>query len=123
MTLTWDTTAVMRLLERATPAVESRLKKEALITANRIAMEAKRRVPVLSGLTQQGIEVEELTEGVGYAVVARRHPMPALPGWIQHGTLHQDGVDFFDASGRLEEGPHRRRMIEALTDELDGPGS
>lgn len=117
-----DATAVLAMFGRATEAVGPRLKREALYTANRIALDARRRVAVLTGKTQEGIVVEETHAGDGYAVVALRQPMPNVPLWLEKGTVHMDAQPFFDVAAQVEQGPHLRRVAEALTDELEGLG-
>lgn len=117
-----DMAAVMRALEIAPVAVERALLPVAELTSQRIATEARRRVSVATGATHRGIAVERLEKGVGYAVVARRSPMPNLPLWLEHGTVHMTERPFFDAAADLERGPHLRRAREAAEDALEGLG-
>lgn len=131
LTMDIDAAAVVRLLGRVTPAVQAAVNRAAKETAERIQREADRRAaaffPGASGLTREGITTREAEGGNGWVVVAERDPLRNLPLWLDKGTKHmvargpaQEG--FFDAAGKLEEGPHRRRLVRELSDAVEGLG-
>src|SRR5689334_1405380 len=120
--LEWDTSGIERLLGAAPEAVERVVLRESEPTAHRIATEAQRRVRVATGETREGIGVEPLDKGVGFAVVSRNRRMPNLPLWLDEGTAHRDDFPFFDVSVRLEEGPYLRRIEDGIADEWRGLG-
>lgn len=118
-----DSAAVVRMLEQLPATVEARLLSIAEQTAQRIATEARRRVPILTGVTREGIDVERMEQGgAGYVVVAYRQQFPNLPLWLEKGTKHMTARPFFDVAAELERGPYARQVREALEDELRGLG-
>ena len=48
--------------------------------------------------------------------------MPGLPGWLEHGTKFMTPRPYFFESARLEEGPHRQRVAQAIQNALDEGG-
>jgi len=122
MAIEFDTRGFLDLLARVPKSIEARFNKEGRITADRVAAEARRRVAIATGLTHAGIDVEPLEKGSGWAVVSARNPFPNVPIWLESGTVHMEAQPYFDVSVRLEEGPHFRRLAEALQEELDGLG-
>lgn len=146
MSLSIDTADVLRLLNRVQPTIEPKLKAVAKVTADRICTEARRRVPVRTGRLRDSIEVREDQSRHGYVVgtflvpkvgislhtrkkTGRQHTQRVtqdnLPLWIEKGTAphsHADARPFLDPAGKLEEGPHLRRLTDVLEDELRGLG-
>ena len=129
LTIDVDASGLIAALLEVGERAEVPLKRAAYASANSIAREAKLRVARATGKTQAGIVVEEADHGNGYVVLATRSPFPTLPLLIEKGTQrgrpgsHTSAArPFFDASARLEEAPHRRRVIEALNDAIREAG-
>ena len=123
LTIDADTRAVLAALDRVGEAARPHLRAASRATAERVRDEARGRVARRSGKTASAIEVEELnvvSDLDGYAVVAGRPKggWQNLPLGLERGTKHMEARPFFDSSGRLEEGPHRVRIIGAINDTL-----
>lgn len=113
----------------AIPAlVEKHAKAAARVTAEAIAQGARGRIrrraggPTRSRHTAEGIVVEELTKGSGWGVFVDSPDMPGLPGWIEHGTKYMTARPFMANSAKLEEGPHERRLNDAIQDAIEEGG-
>ncbi len=105
--------------------IDRELKAASGVTADAIVREAQGRLqrqlgPDATGLTVAGIVKEETTNG--YFVRSTRNPFPMLPRWLEKGTDHMRARPFFDASVRLEEGGHFRRIEEAVTNAIESRG-
>lgn len=109
-----DTRAVVAALDRLGDLAGPYVKEAAGVTAERIATEARARVARRTGVTLAGIGVREDASGLGYLVVADRQQFPLLPAWLEYGTKHMNARAFFGPSARLEEGPHMRRIEDAI---------
>ena len=66
--------------------------------------------------------MQESHDGTGYVVFVASPEMPNLPQWIEFGTVKMTGDPYLFPAGRAEEGPHRRRALEAIQDGLDDAG-
>ena len=120
LTIDVDATALLRMLDQlGRSAAAQHLKAAAKVTAERIATEAAARVARRTGKTAAGIKVEETRTGNGYVVFVRRPEMPGLPAWLEFGTKYMTARPFLFASARLEEGPHERRVAQALQEAID----
>jgi hypothetical protein len=117
-----DHDEVVRAMEQLAPAVQSRTHEASRITATNIQREAEARVRRRTGETARGIRVEEDEDGIGYVVLSAHPRMPNLPIWLERGTVHMTARPYFDVSARLEEGPHRRRIGQALLDAIEEAG-
>lgn len=137
ITFTLDTGPLMAAIHQYPEVCLRHCLAAAKVSADHIASEAEARLsrqvgPQTTGATVAGIRVEVDRHGDGYAVTSSRDPMPDLPKWLERGTKENTkpyphhhhatyAKPFFDISGRLEEGAHRERIIEALqaaTDEV-----
>lgn len=119
LTVDVDASRVLAAFDRLGAVAERHVRAAAKETAERIQTEALARVARRSGRTAEGIAVELAQVGVGYVVAARRQQMPDLPAWLEFGTKFMTARAFFFAPARLEEGPHLRRLAEALQAALD----
>ena len=118
-----DARPTLAALDRlAEDLAAARTKAASKVTADAIATEAKRRVRRRTGLTAEGIVVEEDRARVGYVVLATRQQFPNLPHWLEHGTKFMTASPFFFPSARLEEAAHERRIREALQLAIDDVG-
>lgn len=127
LAITVDSSELIRALERLPDQVLVRTKRASEVTANRIALEAKRRFSSqvskeATGKTLAGILVDDDSAGTGYVVSSERNPMPNAPLFFDRGTVHQPARPFFDVSAQLEQGPHERRIREAIQDAIDEAG-
>ena len=82
-------------------------------TAARIAEEARRRVRRRTGQTARGITVSKARLG-GYLVYVDNPEQPNLDLWLEFGTRYMTASPFLLPGAALEEGPHLRRVAEAL---------
>lgn len=128
-----NTADILAAIARLGPAAEAAVDAAALETATAIVREAKGRLQrqlsgSSSGLTLEGIQIERADRG-GFIVGSSRNPFPNLPLWIEKGTkkgkprshAHAPRPYFYD-SAELEEGPHLRRVSEAVQQAIDQEG-
>lgn len=122
-TFEFDATSVLDALEALSDVVlERHTKPAARVTADNVAREASARVRRRTGETARGIEVREDYERAGYIVESKRQQFPLLPYWLEFGTQHMLPSPYFFASASLEEGPHERRMRQAIVDAIEESG-
>jgi HK97 gp10 family phage protein len=136
-----DSASVIAALDRLGPSADIVCKAVARETAERIRTAARSRVRVDTGQTQSHIVVEETHNGEGYIVwvepdvrislhtnkkTGRQHTQKvtynAVGSWNEFGTEKMTAQPFLFNSAHLEEGPHRRRLIESLQDSIDDLG-
>jgi HK97 gp10 family phage protein len=116
-----DTADLLAALTAMPEVVAVFAKRAALVTGNRIAHEMKARIVRRTGATGDAITVEELHDGSGYIVFVgdgRQH----IASFLEFGTKHMTKRDFFFAAARLEEGPHARRIEDAVQAAIDSRG-
>lgn len=119
LTIDADPKQVLKALSRLEVSLEKELKAVAKVTAEAIASEARGRVKRRTGETARGITVQEARSGSGYVVLVEQPENPTLDVWLEFGTKHMMAAPFLFASARLEEGPHMRRVIEAINDAIE----
>lgn len=117
-----DTAALFAAMDALGAKAETLVKGAARETAERITQEARGRVRRATGATAAGITIEETHDKTGYVVFVQRPDNPGLPGWIEHGTKFLPSRGFLFVSARLEEGPHWRRVSDAVHDALRATG-
>ena len=122
LTIDVDTRALLTALDTLGAVVERHVKAAAKVTAENIAREARARVARRTGKTASGIGIDVARHDTGWVVFAENENMPGLPGWLEFGTRRMIARPFFFASARLEEGPHDRRMREAIQAAIDEGG-
>lgn len=124
LTVTVDTRALLDALARLGPAAERHVHAAARVTGERIQVEARGRVRRATGQTAEAITLEEAGSPLnGWRVFVAPTSHPAnLPIWIEFSTKYMEARPFLFSSARLEEGPHRERIAEALQDAIDGVG-
>lgn len=122
LTIDVDTRALMDAIDRFPALVEKHVLIAAERTAQNVAREARNRVARATGETARGIGVEVAKRGPGYVVFADRPDEPGLPGWLEFGTKKMAAQPFLFVSARLEEGPHDRRMRDAIRDAISEGG-
>lgn len=103
-------------------------------SADSIVREAKSRLAnklsgTSTGETEAGIQDRPAYDGNGWVVISDNSRMPNLPLWLELGTKrHKAGghsmpaLSYFYSSVQLEEGPHLRRIEQAVTDAIDAKG-
>jgi hypothetical protein len=74
------------------------------------------------GRTARGIVVERGRTFSGYVVRALRPDMPNLPLWLEKGTKKMQARPFLAPAEALEEGPHERRILEAINQAIAEAG-
>jgi len=120
-------TAIDKFVELAGP----RVKAAARISAERIQLEARRRVRRRTGATALGITVVEAPNSTGFLVVAEAPPepqtrrgAPAVPVWLEFGatSLRFGAKPFLRVAGELEAPLHEARLREALEGAADESG-
>lgn len=122
ITISVDAQEVLDLLDQLGPAAEEHVHEVSKITAGRIQSEARGRVRRATGRLQYAITVEEAEAPMrGYRVFVG--PMVGRPRefalWHEFGTEHMDAQPFMSSAAELEEGPHLRRIADALQDAID----
>lgn len=143
-TIDVDATAVLAALASLGEAAQPYVNEASHQTADAIVSEAKRRLqrklgPTLTptasrpdlghGLTLAGILDKPAYDGNGYVVISGREPFGNLPLWLEKGTRHgkagshaSPALAYFYSSCQLEEGPHRRRIQEAVAQAIADRG-
>lgn len=128
-----DADALMAALVRLGPAAEAAVDVAALATSTAIVREAKARLArqlsgSSSGQTLEGIQITRADRG-GFVVGVSRPSMPNVPLWIEKGTKKgkprshaQTARPYFYDSAELEEGPHLRRVADAIAQVLADQG-
>jgi hypothetical protein len=112
-------TAVTAMIDRVVALAEVRIKEAAMVTAEAIATEARNRVARRTGLTAQGINIQETHRRDGYVILVDREDKPILPSWLEFGTKYMAAKPFLFVAARLQEDAHDRRMREALQSAID----
>ncbi len=122
--------ALTQLGDRAQPFIN----EASRASADSIVREAKARLqrqlgPKATGAAVAGIEARPAYNGNGYVVLAATDPKPNLELWLEKGTKKGDprshtspALQFFYASCQLEEGPHLRRIEQAVTAAIAASG-
>jgi hypothetical protein len=125
-----DATDVLDLFDRLGPAAEPVCHAVSRVTAERVQQEARARARRRTGRLIEAIDVEEMGPPMhGYRVFvdemtdARGRRPPEFPFWHEEGTKHMSAQPFMNNSAALEEGPHLRRISDALQDLIDEENS
>jgi hypothetical protein len=119
-----DSQAVIAMLGRVGPSSDYVCREVARDTAKRIVAEAKARVRRATGATESGIHWELTRDGKGYVVLAYRAGAQTarVDYLLQYGSVRMYAKPWFFSSAYLEEGPHMRRLEEALRKFLEDVG-
>ncbi len=123
--------ALNALGDTAQPFVTAACRETADAVANEAAARLSRQLAGTStpsksrpdrggGLTLAGIQVK--TSGQSFLVVSDREPFPNLPLWLEKGTKHMAARPYFYNAAILEEGPHYRRIEDAIVEAIDAAG-
>ena len=82
-----------------------------------------------TGETLAGIQDRPAYDGNGWVVISDNARMPNLPLWLELGTKRhkagghsQPALAYFYSAVQLEEGPHLRRIEQAVTDAIEAKG-
>ncbi len=82
-----------------------------------------------TGETLAGIQDRQAYDGNGWVVISDNDRMPNLPLWLEKGTKRhkagghsQPALAYFYSAVQLEEGPHLRRIENALTNAIEAKG-
>lgn len=124
--ITVDAKDVLAMLKRLGPAADAYVHEVSEITAVRIRTEARARARHATGRLQNAIKIREMGPPLlGFqvyvdAMADERGRRPDIfPWWHEKGTQHMDAQPFMSSAVELEEGPHLRRIAEALQDAID----
>ena len=117
-----DKEGVIAALDAAPEGLRQVIKTESRETADIIADRARARVARRTGKTAERITVEETRNGDGYIVWVPHPDNPNLPTWLEFGTKFMKSREFLFNSAREEEGPHLRRVEEAVQEYFDDKG-
>lgn len=119
-----DASGLLDLFDRMGPSMDFLARTVALDTAKRIVREAQARVKRATGETAEGIHFEVTYDGAGYVVLGYTKGNNDAPvdRYLEHGTERMYARPFFFQSAELENGPHLRRLTEAMQDWLDQVG-
>lgn len=114
------------MLDELGPAAETHVHEASRITAERIQQEARSRARRATGVLQEAITVEAAGPPMhGYRVFvdemtdARGPRAEEFALWHEAGTVHMKAQPFMEVSAKLEEGPHLRRLSDALQAAID----
>src|SRR3990167_3807251 len=116
-----DPRGALAALDRLGAAVERRLLDVARVTGGRVKAEAQRRIARRTGRTAEAITSEDSRDGRGVVVYVKT-PSNAWPNVdlaLEFGTVKMTPRPFLHASAALEEGPHRRRVEEAIGEAIE----
>lgn len=82
-----------------------------------------------TGQTLAGIQDRPAFDGNGWVVISDNDRMPNLPLWLEKGTKRhtarghsQPALGYFYSAAQLEEGPHLRRIENALASAIEAKG-
>ena len=118
LTLDADPRELLQAIERLGPAAERVVLAAAKVSADRLADEERRRVARRTGRTANAITVEASRDGAAWVVYVKSSgaadEWPHLDIGLEFGTRHMTAQPFVLASVALEQGPHARRMAEAI---------
>lgn len=119
-----DASGAIALLDRVAQSADFVCLGVARQTAKNIVAEAKNRIRRATGETASEIHFELTRDGQGYVVLAYQQGIGDAPvdQYLEWGTHQQYARPFFFSSAQLEEGPHMRRLIDALTTWLEEVG-
>lgn len=126
LTITVDATEVLELLHRLGDAADRHVHAASEVTAVRIRTEARARARRATGRLVNAINVREMGPPLlGFQVYVadmadeRGRRPDIFPWWHELGTEHMAAQPFMSSAAELEEGPHLRRIAEALQDAID----
>lgn len=130
ITVDVDASEVLALLDALGPTAETYVHEASRVTAERIQQEAQTRARRATGLLIESIDIEEAGPPMnGYRVFVAEMTDERGPRadefalWHEAGTKHMKAQPFMEVSAQLEEGPHLRRLAEALQDAIDAENS
>jgi hypothetical protein len=123
LTIEADASEVIAALERLGPSAARLVDAAARETAQQIVRGAQGRVRRATGALSAAITSERADKG-GYIVYVRDVDARAhnLPLWHEFGTRYMTAQAFMGPAAALEEGPHYRRVVEAIADAIEGVG-
>ena len=135
ITVAFDRELLARAMATASARAILAVEAVSLDTATRVADAMRARIARSAGPWRHGdvpthtqVHYEKARGGRGYVVMAydsggkgaggrtRQHHVDI---YLERGTRHMPAQPFIDASARVEEGPHFRRMQEAVINALD----
>ncbi len=123
LTIEIDSAALLSMLDRLGPSADYVCREVGRDTAKRIVAEAKGRVKRKSGVTSEGVHWEMSRDGTGYVVLGYEAGKQApVDIFLEYGTKYMLKRPFFVSSAMLEEGPHWRRLEDAMTKFLSDVG-
>lgn len=123
-----DATSVLRALDRLDDRAAVALKAAARETAEVIRDNARARLAAQTagtGATAEAITIDDIRGGFRVYVGPVAQRAENLPLWLEEGTTGRRAMSarpFLFAAARLEEGPHLRRVSDALQAALIGVG-
>lgn len=116
-----DTASVQAMLRQVGPVAAKHLQAASLVTGRRVSQEAGARFNRQtsgSGETVRNLRVQETETSVLVYVGPTSRPA-GLAGWLEWGTRRMVARPWLLNSARLEEGPHLRRVSDALQTAID----
>lgn len=122
-----DASEVFEMLDLLGERAEDAVHEASGETAEAIQMEARARVRRDTGRLSEAITREEADEPLrGFRVFVAKMSDPNggtraanFPLWHEYGTKYVEAQPFLTNSARLEEGPHMRRIEDALQESID----
>ena len=121
-----DAREILRMLDVLGDRAAVAIKAACLETARSIQSEGRARLArqtAGTGKTAEAITIEDINGGFKVYVGSVSGRAENLPLWLEVGTKYMTSRPFLFASALVEEGPHLRRVSEALQDALDGLGT
>jgi hypothetical protein len=129
-----DTSALVAALTSLGDFAQPFVNEASAESAHSIVREAQSRLTsklsgTSTGQTLQGIQDRPAFDGNGWVVISDNDRMPNLPLWLEKGTKRhkarghsQPALGYFYSAVQLEEGPHLRRIENALGHAIDAKG-
>lgn len=129
-----ESAAVIAELTTLGDAAQPYINEAAHESADSIVREAQSRLErklsgTSTGATIAGIHDQPAYDGNGFVVISSREPMGNLPLWLEKGTKKgqagshaSPALSYFYSAAQLEEGPHLRRIEDALQHAINDKG-
>lgn len=125
LTIEVDARSVLQALDRLDDRIGDRLKAVAKDTAERIRTGAIQRLSAQTqgtGQTAAALTIDEINGGYRLYVGPVPQRSENVPLWLEFGTRHMSARPWLFKAALLEEGPHFRRVAEAVDAAIAGLG-
>lgn len=125
LTITVDASRVLRALDQCDDRIGAALHAVAKETAERIRAGAVQRLSAQTagtGATAAAVTIDAIKGGYRVYVGPVPHRPENVPLWLEFGTKYMSARPWLFKTAQLEEGPHFRRVADAVQEALAGLG-